>query len=143
MCNSQLTQRWIRHRDVLRNAIKRQLEQVGLANYSANIKNKPILAGLAASLHDFGMIQMQFFIDGFAAHRLETREDYPEEFILGVTSRQITHDLSVIERAIDQRRDSVEKRKILEQADVVADVAMTHAVPFLRGKVWPVTYLYK
>ena len=143
MCNSELIQRWIRHRDVLRNATRRLVEVVGLSSYPASIKNKLILAGLAASLHDFGTVQMQFFIDGFAAHRLETIEAYPEEFILGVTSRQITHDLSVIERAIDQRRDGVEKRKILEQADVVADVTLTRAIPFLRSKVWPVTYLYK
>ncbi len=146
MSTPEVQKRWQRHMGVFKNATERQAEMTKFSKPIPHLENKALLAGLANSLRDFGADQMQFFANGFASNFLVPKDkentEFPEEYILGVTSRQIAHDLSVIERAVDQRRD-VEKRNILKQADVIASAALVRAAPFLDGGVWPVTYLNK
>lgn len=95
----------------------------------------PTFKALTACLQAFGDSQYQFFSDGFRDGRLWPSAQYPAENVLSTTLNQVGYDISVIQRAAEQR-DSKDKKMLdtLHKADQLAQLALNLAID---GKLLP------
>jgi hypothetical protein len=86
------------------------------------------------ALQIFGEQQIDFFLDGFGREGkvyLEPSVLYPPDYVLSATLDQIIHDLNVIGRAWEQRRENSifqPMRTTLENADLLANKALAPAI---------------
>ena len=107
----------------------------------------PTYKAVVECLKAFGASQFQFFNDGFQQGRLVPSMEYPAEYTLRTTLDQVTHDLVVIQWAVDQRTDgSAAMKQTLDKADKLAQEAINLAVEggLLNGqKPAVITYFNK
>ncbi len=86
------------------------------------------------ALQIFGQQQIDFFLDGFGRNGkayLEPSVLYPPDYVLSATLDQIIHDMNVIGRAWEQRREDSTfqpMRITLENADLLANKALAPAI---------------
>lgn len=88
-----------------------------------------ILKTMLVRLKNFAQCQFDdFFLDGFWKHtkyNLAESGEYPPDYVLGITLRQIAYDLEVIQRAAEQRMWNAKDIKgTLEIADKLARKAI-------------------
>ena len=107
----------------------------------------PTYKAVVECLKAFGASQFQFFNNGFQQGRLVPSMEYPAEYTLRTTLDQVGDDLSLIERAVDQRaHGSAAMKETLDKADRLAQEAINLAVEggLLNGhKPTVITYFNK
>jgi hypothetical protein len=108
------------------------------------------LENVLTALQAFGEQQINFFLDGFGRKGkvfLEPSVLYPPEYVLSATLNQIMHDLNVIGRAWEQRREGFAAELMqdtLTRADQLANQALTPAIKHgLLDPAIVVTYFQK
>lgn len=80
--------------------------------------SNPTFAATTTSLKAFGGNQFQFFLTGFNSNRLRLSHDFPPENILRAILDQVSYDITAVQQAVDQRKDSFPTMK---NALVIAD----------------------
>ncbi|MCE7989417.1 MAG: hypothetical protein DYG89_50335 [Caldilinea sp. CFX5] len=120
-----------------------------LATPPARTRQKT-LENVLTALQVFGDDQINFFLDGFGRKGkafLEPSTLYPPEYVLSATLNQIMHDLNVIGRAWEQRREgfaSAIMQDTLAKADQMANQALTPAIKHeLLDPALVITYFQK
>ncbi|MBE7555412.1 MAG: hypothetical protein HS126_30550 [Anaerolineales bacterium] len=116
------------------------------------LSRKLTLENLVKRLRLFAEGQFNFFYDGFGSknkHDLASSDEFPVEYVFGVTLDQIGYDLEVLQRIVDQRSSG--DQTVLNAADRLAWQALQPALPFLEmsqeaedsERVTVVTYFQK
>ena len=107
----------------------------------------PTYKALVECLQAFGASQFHFFNNGFQQGKLVPSLEYPAEYTLRTTLDQVGDDLSLLERAVDQRTNgSAVMKETLDKADKLAQAAVNLAVEggLLNGqKPAVITYFNK
>lgn len=104
-----------------------------------------ILQTTLQALQSFSENQIDFFLDGFGQNGkayLEPSVLYPPNYVLSATLDQIMHDLNVIGRAWEQRRQELSSeimRDTLNRADQLANKALAPAIT--AGMLEPATVI--
>jgi hypothetical protein len=115
------------------------------------IERQVTLTQLLANLENFGESQMNFFLKGLGdepTYRLEPSAEYPWDYVFRTTIDQISYDLDVLVRAIQQRmphNGPPAARKTLALADQLAYQALLPALEhrLVDSDTTVVTYFQK
>lgn len=109
--------------------------------------SNPTYKAMVQCLQAFGASQFHFFNNGFQQGKLVPSLEYPAEYTLRTTLEQVGEDLSLLERAVDQRANgSAVMKETLDKADKLAQAAVNLAVEggLLNGqKPAVITYFNK
>lgn len=107
----------------------------------------PTYKAMVGCLQAFGASQFRFFNNGFQQGRLVPSMEYPAEYTLRTTLDQVGYDLSLLQRAVEQRANgSAAMKETLDKADKLAQEAINLAVEggLLNGqKSTVITYFNK
>lgn len=114
-------------------------------------RRQATLENVLTALQAFGEDQVDFFLDGFFGSEgrkfLEPSTLYSPDYVLSTTLNQITHDLNVIGRAWEQRREGFAPaitQEALAKADQIANQVLTPAIRYgLIDPAIAVTYFQK